>query len=136
MIMARRDWSVGGKDAGFSHSFKVPRGLFILLPFSQKLKHQETGMAFVHMVFFDLCVTQFPQHLYSADPQNDLRGKPIFLITSIKVVGKSSIIIAVFLQIRIQEDDGQGTSGYPNDIVLPSLYPYGSTLNLYIGLFS
>src|SRR4030042_4298734 len=92
-------------------------------------------MALVHMIFLDLGVTQFPKHPDPTNPQDYFLGKSVFFIAAVKVGSKPSIKVAILFYIRIKKDDGQGTSGYPNDIVLPGLYSYRPTLDLNLDFF-
>ena len=119
LVMARRHGRVRREDAPLSHIFVVPVcGRRSSLPVHQ-FENQKACVTFIHVEALDTTVAQCTKHSYATDSEDCFLCKPVVPVTPVQAVRETAIVLAVVLDIGVQQKNGDLGAGDTDDIVLP-----------------
>jgi hypothetical protein len=115
--------SVRGEHAPVSHRLEVRIFQLEVLPTVelplQQLEREEGGVAFVQVVDDACVIAQRLEQARTAHAQHDLLAQAIVLVAAVEGIGERAVPVAVFWQVRVEQEDRHFVSTHSLHHVLP-----------------
>src|SRR3989338_6650510 len=127
--------SMSGKYAFISYGLKVI--FFINIRFNiffcplQQFQRKEAGMAFVHMIFLNIFITNGFDCSQTPYTKNYFLAKAIPLVASVKKTGEAAVVFGIFRKIGVQKVNRHGSAGRTLYNIFPNLDFDSPCLNIY-----
>ncbi len=117
IVVSRRDGRVGRE-----HDLLADLVGVVVALLAHELEGQEAGVSLVEVEGLDVHVAQVAQHPQPPDAQDELLTETVAVVPAVEVPAELAVVGMVGFEVRVQEVDGQGVPGGPDDLVDP--YPH------------
>ena len=98
------------------------------VPLPQELERQQAGVALVHVIARQVAVPEFLEQPHSPYAEYSFLGEPVPFVAAVELVGKATVVIAVVLEVGVQEENRDVKTGRAANAVLPCAHRHGAAL--------